>query len=85
MKLQKLDDLLLNLVLKPAEGVTPLRTTEAAKQLGIRVMRVKISAVILMASLATEGAMCFALICSLVLHIVSMVAMCIRACRPPAR
>ena len=55
MKLQKLDDLLLNLVVVfetcRIKGVTPLRVTdaEAAKQLIVRVRRRKISALILMA------------------------------------
>ena len=50
MKLQKLDDLLLNLVVvfeaRRIKGVTPLR---AAEQLVIRVRRGKISALILIA------------------------------------
>ena len=53
MKLQKLDDLLLNLVVVLAarriKGVTPLRAAEAAKQLVIRIRRGKISALILIA------------------------------------
>ena len=53
MKLQKLDDLLLNLVVvfeaRRIKGVTPLRATEAAKQLVIRIRRGKISALILIA------------------------------------
>ena len=51
MKLQKLDDLLLNLVVvfeaRRIKGMTPLRTAEAAKQLVIRVRRGKIRALIL--------------------------------------
>ena len=52
MKLQKLDDLLLNLVVvfeaaRRIKGVIPLRTAEAAKQLVIRLRRGKISALIL--------------------------------------
>ena len=50
MKLQKLDDLLLNLVVvfeaRRIKGMTPLRTAEAAK-LVIRVRRRKIRALIL--------------------------------------
>ena len=55
MKLQKLDHLLLNLVVvfeaRRIKGVTvtPLRAAEAAKQLDIRVRRGKISALILIA------------------------------------
>ena len=48
MKLQKLDDLLLNLVVvfeaRRIKGVTPLRAAEAAKQLVIHVRHGKISA-----------------------------------------
>ena len=51
--MQKLDDLLLNLVAvfeaRRIKGVTPLRAAEAAKQLVIRVRRGKISALILIA------------------------------------
>ena len=51
MKLQKLDDLLLNLFVvfeaRRIKGVTPLRAAEAAKQLVIRVRRGKISALII--------------------------------------
>ena len=53
VKLQKLDDLLLNLVVvfdvRRIKGVTPLRAAEAAKQLVIRVKRGKISILILIA------------------------------------
>ena len=53
MKLQKLDDLLLNLVVvfeaRRINGVTLLRAAEAAKQLVIRVRRGKISALTLIA------------------------------------
>ena len=53
MKLQKLDDLLLNLVVvfeaRRIIGVTPLRAAEAAKQLVIRVKRGKTSVLILIA------------------------------------
>ena len=53
MKLQKLDDLLLNLVVvfeaRRIKGVTPLRVIEAAKQPIIRVRCGKISALILIA------------------------------------
>ena len=53
MKLQKLDDLLLNLVVvfeaRRIKSVTPLRTAVAAKQLVIRVRRGKISALMLIA------------------------------------
>ena len=53
MKLQKLNDLLLNLVVvfeaRRIKGVTPLRAAEAAKQLVIRLRRGKISALILIA------------------------------------
>ena len=53
MKLQKLDDLLLNLVVvfeaRRIKGVTPLRATEAAKQLVIHIRHRKISALILIA------------------------------------
>ena len=53
MKLQKLDDLLLNLVVvfeaHRIKGVTPLKATEAAKQLVIRIRRGKISTLILIA------------------------------------
>ena len=53
MKLQKLDDLLLNLVAvfedRRIKGVTLLRTAEAAKQLVIHVKRGKISTLILIA------------------------------------
>ena len=53
MKLQKLDDLLLNLVVvfeaRRIKGVTPLRAAEAAKQLVIHVRHRKISALILIA------------------------------------
>ena len=53
MKLQKLDDLLLNLLVvfeaRRIKGVTPLRAAEAAKQLVIRVKRGKISVLILIA------------------------------------
>ena len=48
VKLQKLDDLLLNLVVvleaRRIKGVTLLRAAEAAKQLVIRIRRGKISA-----------------------------------------
>ena len=51
VKLQKLNHLLLNLVVvfeaSIIKSVTPLRSTEAAKQLVIHVMRGKISAPIL--------------------------------------
>ena len=65
MKLQKLDDLILNLVVafeaRRIKGVTPLWVTEAAKQLVIHIRRGKISALILIdsisPSLAAEGAM----------------------------
>ena len=54
MKLQKLDDLLLNLVVvfetHRIKGVTLLRAAEAAKQLVIRVRHGKISALILIAN-----------------------------------
>ena len=53
VKLQKLDDPLLNLVVVfeacRIKGVTPLRATEAAKQLVIRVKCGKISILILIA------------------------------------
>ena len=53
MKLQKLDDLLLNLVVvfdtRRIKGVTPLRAAKAAKRLVICVKRGKISALILIA------------------------------------
>ena len=52
MKLQKLDDLLLNLVILEAhinKGVTPLWSAEAAKQLIIHVRHGEISALILIA------------------------------------
>ena len=53
VKLQKLDNLLLNLVAvlkaRRIKGVTPLRTAEAAKQWVIRVRHGKISALILIA------------------------------------
>ena len=53
MKLQKLDHLLLNLVVMfeahRIKGVTPLWATEAEKQLVICVRRRKISALILIA------------------------------------
>ena len=53
MKLQKLDDLLLNLVVvfeaRRIKGVTPLQAAEAAKQLVIHVRHRKISALILIA------------------------------------
>ena len=53
MKLQKLDDLLLNLVVvfeaHRIKGVTLLWAAEAAKQLVIRVRHGKISALILIA------------------------------------
>ena len=64
VKLQKLDDLLLNLVVFEArriKGVTPLRAAEAAKQLVIRVRRRKISTLTMTdsisLSLAAEGTM----------------------------
>ena len=51
--MQKLDDLLLNLVVafeaRKIKGVTPLRAAEAAKLLVIRVRRRKISTLILIA------------------------------------
>ena len=51
--MQKLDGLLLNLVVvfeaRRIKGVTQLRAAEAAKQLVIRVKREKISALILIA------------------------------------
>ena len=51
--MQKLNDLLLNLVVvfeaRRIKGVTPLRATEAAKQLVIHIRRGKISALILIA------------------------------------
>ena len=57
MKLQNLDDLLLNLVVvfeaRRIKGVTLLRVTEAVKQVIIHVSRGKISTIILI--LATEG------------------------------
>ena len=53
VKLQKLDDLLLNLLVvfeaRRIKGVTPLRAAEAAKQLVICVKRRKISVLILIA------------------------------------
>ena len=53
MKLQKLDDPLLNLVVvfeaRRIKGVTPLRAAEAAKQPVIRVKRGKISSLVLIA------------------------------------
>ena len=53
MKLQKLDDLLLNLVVafeaRRIKSVTPLRAAEATKQLVIRVKSGKISVLILIA------------------------------------
>ena len=53
MKLQKLDHLLLNLVVvfetRRIKGVTPLQAAEAAKQLVIHVRRGKISNLILIA------------------------------------
>ena len=53
MKLQKLDDPLLNLVVvfeaRRIKGVTPLRAAEAAKQVVIRVRCGQISALILVA------------------------------------
>ena len=52
VKLQKLDDLLLNVLVFEArtiQGVTPFQAAEAAKQLVIRIRRVKISALILIA------------------------------------
>ena len=53
VKLQKLDDLLLNLVVVfeacKIKGVTPLQAAESAKQLVIRVKRGKISVLILIA------------------------------------
>ena len=59
--MQKLDDLLLNLVVLKAhriKGVTLIRAAEAAKQLVICVRCGKISALILIEpSLAAEGAM----------------------------
>ena len=55
MKLQNLDDLLLNLVVvfeaRRIKGVTLLRVTEAVKQVVIRVSRRKINAIILIAYL----------------------------------
>ena len=60
MKLQKLDDLLLNLVVlfeaRRIKGVTLLRAAEVAKQLVICVNRGKISDCI-SPSLAAEGTM----------------------------
>ena len=51
--MQRLDDILLNLVVvfeaHRIKGVTPLRATKAAKQLVIRVRRRKISALIVIA------------------------------------
>ena len=53
VRLQKLDNLLLNLVVafeaRRIKDVTPLRAAEAAKQLVIRVKRGKISVLILIA------------------------------------
>ena len=53
MKLQKLDDLLLNLVVvfgaRRIKGVTPLWVAEVAKQLVIRIRRRKTSVLILIA------------------------------------
>ena len=53
VKLQKLDDLLLNVLLvfeaHPIQDVTPFQAAEAAKQLVIRIRHVKISALILIA------------------------------------
>ena len=64
MKLQKLDDLLLNLVVvfeaRRIKGVTLLQAAEVAKQLVIHVKSGKISVLItdcISLSLAAEGAM----------------------------
>ena len=60
MKLQKLDNLLLNLFVvfdaRRIKGVTLLRAAEAAKQLVIRVRRGKISALILIMAVASGPA-----------------------------